>query len=227
MTPITPLIVSLTHRKYSILLMTLVLYVLSYALVDGAQGVFIDNFFLTLVLLWAVNASHERKECSTYIGWSLVIVSIWTSEFHVYLTALNAMLVGLFLTHTTFKFLHRLLRDMKIDLDYLAWAVSGYMLLGVIGGYMWIFINTILPWSFQIGTILIDQFVVLNEHLLFLYRSFSTLTTLWYGDIIPIKSLAISSSILLVLFGQVYLTLLLWIILSKFVHGNQWQKTIN
>ncbi|USN55354.1 MAG: two pore domain potassium channel family protein [Candidatus Peribacteria bacterium] len=59
----------------------------------------------------------------------------------------------------------------------------------------------------------------------FMYRSFSTLTTLGYGDISPISPSATSLAILLVVFGQIYLTILLGIMLAKFLQREEVDST--
>lgn len=205
----------LWHRKYTILLSAIILYLLSFWVSFYDSSSVFDNIRRTLLLIAAINASHELHGKKTYVYWLLVICSIWISELSINLTASHTILIVLFLSWVTLKFLRRLLTDKKIDRDYLSWAIAWYMLLWIIWWYLWVMMHTLIPHSFNTSSFL-TQYPI-SDQITFIYWSFSTLTTLGYGDIIPTMPITISLSIILVVIWQVYLTILLWIILSKFL----------
>jgi len=50
-----------------------------------------------------------------------------------------------------------------------------------------------------------------------LYFSFITITTTGYGDILPLKPIAKTLAIFLALFGQLYLTVIIGILIGKYL----------
>lgn len=202
----------LSHWKYTILLCTLVCYIIFLSEFQIGIG---SNIWPTIVLLAAINASHKPHGRTIYYYGALIILNIWLSEVSVYLTATHVLLLIIFLWWTTLRFLATVLKDKKVDADYLAWAIDGYLLLWIIGGYVAYLVEYINPASFLMSSAL--PWWVFHGNMAFMYRSFSTLTTLGYGDISPISPSATSLAILLVVFGQIYLTILLGIMLAKFL----------
>ena len=51
----------------------------------------------------------------------------------------------------------------------------------------------------------------------YLYFSFVTLTTLGYGDVIPVSHLARSTTMLIAVTGQLYMTILIAMLVGKFL----------
>jgi hypothetical protein len=82
-------------------------------------------------------------------------------------------------------------------------AVAVYLLLGIAWAHGYQIANHLVPGSFH-STVEISSSVVE-----WYYYSFSTLTTLGYGDIVPIKPLSRSLAIGESLTGQLYLTVLI------------------
>jgi hypothetical protein len=82
-------------------------------------------------------------------------------------------------------------------------AVAVYLLLGLAWAHCYHIANRLIPGSFQ--TSVGNLFSVVEWY----YYSFSTLTTLGYGDIVPIKPISRSLAIAEALTGQLYLTVLI------------------
>ena len=96
-------------------------------------------------------------------------------------------------------------------------AINSYLLIGVVGAFLFI--------SVDVGY----SFFANAEHALnfnnivdptfhdYIYFSFVTITTLGYGDITPIIPIAKSLTIALSLTGQLYLTILVAMLMGKFL----------
>jgi hypothetical protein len=82
-------------------------------------------------------------------------------------------------------------------------AVAVYLLLGLGWAHCYQIANRLVPGSFQSS---VGSFFSVVE---WYYYSFATLTTLGYGDIVPIKPVARSLAIGEALTGQLYLTVLI------------------
>ncbi|MGA7315959.1 MAG: ion channel [Silvibacterium sp.] len=82
-------------------------------------------------------------------------------------------------------------------------AIAAYLIIGLAWAHLYLLTNYLKPGSFQ-GSVPLTTAVAE-----WYYYSFCTLTTLGYGDIIPIKPVARSLAIAEALFGQLYLAVLI------------------
>lgn len=82
-------------------------------------------------------------------------------------------------------------------------AISVYLVIGLAWAHLYLLTNYLRPGSFQ-GSVPLTTSVAE-----WYYYSFCTLTTLGYGDIIPVKPVARSLAIAEALFGQLYLAVLI------------------
>ncbi len=92
-------------------------------------------------------------------------------------------------------------------------AISGYLLIGIIG----VLLNAILL-SFNNEALQFSS--VGGKFSSVIYYSFITLTTIGYGEILPQTVTARSISIFIGVAGQIYLTVVIAMIIGKFLSGN-------
>lgn len=92
----------------------------------------------------------------------------------------------------------------RVDANLIFGAVCIYLLLGVIWSLFYVFVNLLIPGSFS-GHITGS---VYEQQLNLLYFSFVTLTSLGYGDITPVSATARALASIEVMFGQLYMTIL-------------------
>jgi len=90
-------------------------------------------------------------------------------------------------------------------------AISGYMLLGIVGAFILLLVLFIDPNAYSL-----DQGNAKGFHSL-LYYSYITITTIDYGDITPVSPLARTFSILLGITGQLYLAILIATLAGKYL----------
>jgi len=86
-------------------------------------------------------------------------------------------------------------------------SIAAYLLLGVIGGNIFYFLDLVYPASFNI---------TMNTSMANFF-SFTTLTTVGYGNVYPVKAQAQSISTFLAISGQLYLTVLVAILVGKYL----------
>ena len=110
-----------------------------------------------------------------------------------------------------YEIFRELLNQHKVDLNTIGAVLAGFFVIGVIGGVVFSAIETIAPGSF-IG--LNEGAKKVND---LIYFSFITLTTIGYGDISPVTQLAQRVTILFGLIGNFYSTIVIGIIISKFL----------
>lgn len=92
----------------------------------------------------------------------------------------------------------------SIDLNNIIGAICIYLLLAVIWAMLFTLVNVLMPGSFtgEIGGSAHQQLID------FMYFSLVTLTSLGYGDIVPVGAMARALATLEVLFGQFYIAVM-------------------
>jgi hypothetical protein len=93
-------------------------------------------------------------------------------------------------------------------------AILGYIIIGMIGGQICILIDHIIPNSF-------GNYDPLQSKYQYYYYSFITMTTLGYGDIYPLNDASRSISIFISAVGQIYMTIVIAIIIGKFLRTEE------
>ncbi len=198
--------------KYFYLLSSIISYVLIAPLLISNQ---ISNIFLSILfssmIVFCVNIiSHDKKLliASLLLG-TLSIVTYWDISLD---SPSRSIFIIHNLTHIIFLFLmtYYVIRSVStqktITKETLLGAISGYFLLGLTWTYIYLLLNNINPLSFTDHTTIVS----VRDHIQhFIYYSFETLTTLGFGDILPMTDIARTFSWLEALTGQVYLAV--WI----------------
>ena len=116
--------------------------------------------------------------------------------FFIYFIALFSELIG------------QIFKSKLITLNVVLGAFTGYIMIGIIGYFIFRIIFLLNPESFAINE---------NSGRELIYFTFITLTTIGYGDISPITEVARNFAIILGLVGQFYNTVIIAIIIGKFL----------
>ena len=202
---------TLQRLNYVWLLASLLLLLLISAWFDGApnQGAFILTPLLSLVLIATVFALSERRRDLNVAGMVAVawLILTWgtigTSELalevaeRLLLISLNVYAIGVILGEI-------LTKDREIDLNLMAGTLAVYMLLGVTWAVCYDLMEEISPASFDLPDE--DQYSRWNQLLFF---SFTTLTTLGYGDITPASALARIMSVIEAMTGTLFVAVMI------------------
>jgi len=206
-----------SERRFTYLLVFLLVYfVLGPVFSREAQGPSLADLIFTLVLVAAAYAASERRRvlyASVSILLPTVVVS-WLVHFHHSpgLWVANHLLVILFLTYVASVVLGHVMREEAITPDKISAALCSYLLLGMIWAFLFSLLELLYPGSFQTGprieghgaSAMFQRSGFENA----IYFSFTTLTTLGYGDVTPIRPLAQNLSVMEAVLGQVYMTVL-------------------
>jgi hypothetical protein len=115
--------------------------------------------------------------------------------------------------------------ERRVTGDVLCGAVSAYLLTGVLAGLVFVEIELFAPGSFRVtdwaSSAPAQQASLINDPGWLMYFSFVTLTTVGYGDVLPVSSLARSASITVAVIGQI----LLMVLIARLVAINASQGT--
>jgi hypothetical protein len=201
------------RHRFIFLLATIFLLLAVTPFLEGfAHLRFLFSAFLTAVLVSAVYALSQkiRNLAIAALLATPMLISIWTQHF----VRSDAMfLIGricgaFFIAFTIFHILRSIFQEQDVTKDTIAGAAAVYMLFALMWSFLYGVLDLVEPGSFAIS-----ESQALGERNVFLYYSFVTITTLGYGDIIPVSYIAASLAVLEAVVGQLYLVVLVaWLV---------------
>ena len=208
--------------KYFYLLLLLLIWLIGYPLVaDFPIARIAFSVLLTLTLLASVYAVSQKGHVVrtglvlailTFIfEWSAFKFQFWWLEFA------TVVLFFLFSAYITGMIVIHVVRQRRVTTDEIFAAISAYLMIGMTGALLFVLIDLVVPGSLTISSSLVtggpEVIFQRDEFGIYLYYSFVTLTTLGYGDINPVSTLARVFSYLIAVTGQIYLTVLIaWLV---------------
>jgi len=195
------------QNRFLYLLIALLLVILVFPVIEELErGRWLFNLFSSAILLSAVYAVNERKGYfilalilaipALALGWTANFLDSSSLRFagNTVTVLLLWLIVALILSHV--------LRAERVSREKIFGALSVYLLIGFIWAILFFMVDFLVPGSFrtaQEGT---------QTSARMIYFSFVTLTTLGYGDIVPLSPAARALAMVEALLGQLYLTVL-------------------
>lgn len=179
---------------------------------SGIANIFIIFILLTGVLSVDIDKKYRSKLIVILI--SLVVLSALADYFMVdTVIHLHIFIRILFLWLLVILIFKKVFRNRPISFFFrIAGSITIYLLIGFIWANMLFIVNHFIPDSFQFSVKINPKD---NNMFSFIYYSFETLTTLGYGDILPMTSLSKILIILEALIGPLYLAILIGRLVSK------------
>ncbi len=221
-------------RHYGVLLLAVLATLVCMALPPPYDGTASIGFSLVIVLqirlLMGVGEPSLLSRLFRLLGW-LCLGSLWLwlltpAQFRTSGLPLLVMLT-LFELRAYPRLVARLSLEKRVTSDVLMGALSGYLLLGLTAALITALLESILPGSFSgLPTTAGDADVTAIttatsiEQVRFIhiaYFSFVTLTTLGYGDVLPVTPLAKLSTILFSIIGPVYLAVIMGVLIGRYL----------
>ena len=206
---------TIAHRKHLLLLLSLINLILTpiyFYLIGGASPKPIIAFNFLLILLAGYNVCKKFARLYFVIG-GLVILSNIALLF--YQNSLAFIYIRLLSTIALYMLVFRmvlshLFHTSDVNLNEIFGALCGYILIGLFGGMVFELIYYAIPNSFSFDLSHLSDF-----H--FYYFSFTGITTVGFGDIVPINPQSQSITILINITGQVYLAVVMALFVGKFI----------
>ncbi len=206
----------LKQSRYFLLLVSLSLLFIVYPFFSGvfSQGAVFQLFF-SIVLISALFINHPKR-INFRVAIALMVPSIAFTWAHIVYPPLDLMLWGMFfqlmfLSFIATRIVIRFSMKDEIELDQIFGSVCVYFLIGMIWAIVYFMIEDIFPGSFKMVEVLSSDGEAHNSFRYlhnFMYFSFSTLSTLGYGDITPSSPVARSLTSIEAMMGQFYMAVL-------------------
>lgn len=198
--------------KFFYLLAALILYCISasFAGTNVKHDFYLSIFFSLIVVACLLSLAQQRVAVGAiiFLGISSLILH-WiistiqpSPKFHVSFYLANII----FLFFVTYFVLYSITKHHQVTADTLLGAVCGYFLVAFIWSDIYLLINILNPSAFS--KLLTNPSLHKSAEQA-MYYSFTTMTTLGYGDILPLSPVARTFSWLEAVAGQIYLAV--WI----------------
>ena len=192
----------------------------------GDLGVTVVSTYNVLATLYFI--IHDRKNYFIWVFSFLIIIAEWMHYlglgdaqfgfFSTYILLASKFGITIIFGLALIKLFGIIFNTDEVDLNVIISSISGYMAVGLMGAFGFDLLTAFFPTEFQISS-----GGALDRHDM-VYFSFITMSTLGYGDIVPTGPLARGGAVLLTLTGQMYMTMVIAVLIGKFLASNRAKK---
>ena len=174
----------------------------------------IDHFiqFDFLIIVIACFLIIRKFKTSRYIGYVtfllIIIDAFLKSDALNYIAQIG---ISYLVIHAFIMVLREAMSLQGNTKNLILVSITGYLIIGLVGGFLAAGLNYMFPESYYHST-----GMVLNLYN-YIYYSFVTMTTLGYGDIIPVTEKSQALALMLVISGQLFLSVIIAINIAKFM----------
>ncbi len=203
-------------RNNSVLLFVVLFTVFIIPLFPQSRRALLYNIGYSFIFLLSIFSLERRSRLLTS-GAIVAFIFVWIAQFFQLpqLGGLASFITMIFFTLVVIKLVAQIVRSQTVTPSVIFEAINGYLLIGLMFS---LFVSLILKFN-------PDAFAVTNvtEEILpnVVYYTFVTLTTLGYGDIVPISAPAKSLAMFISISGQMYVAILMALLVGKYLSHNK------
>jgi voltage-gated potassium channel len=204
-----------------ILLICLIVMILFFPILSFKRVLMKNILFTAIVFFGTFSLDFVKRAQKILIASGTVTICLtWLDHFFPNQTLdlvffLSFFFFNLFIV--VFMVRH-IAKSKKVDATIIVNSINGYMLIGILGSALLAMAEILQKSLYHVdtGAINFAGGTARGFHD-FLYFSFVTLTTLGYGDVTPISAFAKSVTVIIAVTGQLYLTILIAMLVGKFL----------
>lgn len=192
----------------------LILFIIGPTLSFVKNAPIITNIFITLLVISAVFVIEYDPRVRKILGilGLSAIIFIWVDHLFSFgiIAIIAYALLFIFLFAITISLIIHVAVSRDVNANIIFSAINGYLLVGIIGG-----ISLLVMDKLSVSPLLSNM-----KHASFddyIYFSYVTLTTLGYGDLVPLTSGAKVVAMLLSITGQLYIAILIAMLVGKYL----------
>ena len=208
-------------RNNIILLVCLILIIFFYPALSTHRVLIRDIIFTAIILTGAYSLDFAKKTRTILIVSGAITIGLswlnylFVSDLVKIVSFLSFFCFNLFIT--VFMIRH-IASSQKVTPTIILNSINGYLLIGVLGAVLLSMAQLVqlIIFGSDSGAISFSGGTAAGLHD-YLYFSFVTLTTLGYGDVTPVSAFAKSLTIIIAVSGQLYLTILVAILVGKYL----------
>lgn len=216
---------SISHLKAIVsnwgLLMLLVSIIFILPVFPNLHVELFEGFLISLVILFSIFATRSERNRSMIGQFIVTLMAIWiTRVFHLYyLNMLTRLIVILYFFVIIGNFIKLLAKRSNVNLLVIVEAINGYLLLGLGFSFLVSYISFYYPGSFSF----MEASASTTDYTAY-YYTFVTMSTLGYGDLLPLTARGQSIALLITLSGQFYMVTVMAFLIGKLLSGPQVKK---
>jgi len=192
--------------SYGLVLILIFLdYIAASALDDKPWGRVVTAFLLGATILVALHTSSASRRTMVIgvvcfaLGFLTALIGVlWPG--HQNIGQLGPVISGLLLVVAMVVIVRRIIAHTVVTVQIVLGAIDVYLLAGMIFALIYAGLDIISPVPFFVGTPRAST----ND---FLFFSYTTLTTVGYGNLIPASNVGMTMAMVEALFGQIYLVI--------------------
>lgn len=177
------------------------------------SGILLTSFF-SLVLFLAVLTAGEKKthfKIAIYLG-LVTLITVWWNSPHTksgHSLVVSKILFCIFFIFICYVLLRRIFNSRKVTENTVLGVACVYIIMGIIWTMIYTLINYFQPGSFDFpkGADFIKDVDNHERFVNLFYYSFVTITTIGYGDILPLSKIAKMVSVLEAVMGQLFIAI--------------------
>ena len=212
-------------RNNVILLVCLLILILFYPLFNEGNSL-VRDLLLSAVFLSGIYSLEFSTRARTFLV-PLAMLTIGTTWIHHFIEGRLLYLIdfgttSVMLAVIVVLMIRHIARSRVVTPTIILSSVNGYLLLGVLGAVLLSIADAVhvsLNGAGSAGIALPSEGS--PEFSDYLYFAFITLTTVGFGDVTAVSHLTRSVTILIGLAGQLYMTILIAMLVGKFLAGNE------
>jgi hypothetical protein len=224
----------LSEYRMLVFLSSLLLWLISFPIIHEWYSHYlgiIETFFSLLLIAGAYVISRNPQILT--IASLIALLGTTIMWFDVIIKSMPLLITGLFLQVlflglTAYTIIHYVMSYQKVNADTIYGAISVYLLLGIMWAMAYTTLELAMPESFSFSQNFSNTNIMIAGHQFyfsqFMYYSFVTLTTLGYGDILPITLEARGLASLEAVVGQLYIAVLVARLVGLHISHTHWEQ---
>lgn len=212
---------NLLERRYRSLLIALVAMIIVPSFFEGNNYQGLISFLLNSITVFLCIYAIQESRLQLTTGFGLATAVILVNQFGIFKSDatldfyISFFIYLVFYAYVAFRLLKMIIATVNVRVGVLYAALIVYLLIGIVGGYVFMLIENAVPGS--INNLELENITNPSE---FFYFSFITLSTVGYGEITPSSASAKSITMILSATGPLYLTVLVALLVSRFDHSD-------
>ncbi len=201
----------LSRYSFHNLLVWLLVYLVVGPFITGDHTKLILSIFMSMIFFFAVCAINYKSGIFRYVLllMGITLILYWLALFNMlsYSNIASKVMTTFYICLLIYAFSKYVLTEKKITSRLISATLCLYLFIGTLWGMLYDMLETISPGSYK-GTLLAQttDMAVRQQH--FQYFSFVTLTTLGYGDILPMTEGATALCKAEAIIGQFFMAVL-------------------
>ncbi len=179
-------------------------------------------FFIIMLTLTSANsienAKKNTKQFFFFFGLVNIGLYVFLNWYHdsIEFEIAQFVLLFFFFSVTFLNLLKQIFSSSEVNIEILFGSFAGYMLLGITNFQLFGLLYLIIPDAFaNISSIPLEAYQQLS------YFAFTCLTTLGFGDVLPLHPISQKLAVFTAIQGQFYLTVVIAILIARLLNKDK------